>query len=166
MNSATANLPLWIQIALAIVPALGLFFTAAGLFLNVAQSRKTNAQPRASMVASSLKGFADDKDMQAAFYLLEYEKFKFDEASFSESETERVVDKLLRHFSNLALAWQAGLLKRPDVMPIKYYLIRIMGNEGIEAYLRYLENWATSQQVNEHPYLVLERLYRVLKNDS
>ena len=162
MQSAITTLPLWAQVLLAVVPAVGLLLTAIGLFMNVAQSRRTNAQGRAALVASCLKGFSDDKEMQEAFYQIEYEKFEFNE-EFNESPMERAIDKLLRHFANLALSWQAGLLTTADVKPIKYYLLRIMRNDGIQKYVNYLADWTSSQKISEHPYSVLAKLHNELE---
>lgn len=159
MQSATVILPLWIQVALAVVPAIGLLCAAGGLFLNVAQSRRTNAQARSALVAGCLKDFADDEQMQEAFYSIEYANFRYDE-QFHGSATERSIDKLLRHFSNTALAWQAGLLKAEDVRPIKYYVVRIMGNIEIQRYMAFMEQWTDNPGMDGHPYLALLALYR------
>lgn len=47
-------------------------------------------------------------------------------SEFHKSQQEREIDKLLRHFANLALAWQAGLLTKKDVLPVQYYVLRIV----------------------------------------
>ncbi|MFO1417453.1 MAG: hypothetical protein U1E83_02170 [Methylotetracoccus sp.] len=70
--SAVQALPLWAQVALAVVPAVSALFAAIGLLLNVRQSQRTNAQARAALVSECLAGFADDEDMQKAFYAIEY----------------------------------------------------------------------------------------------
>jgi hypothetical protein len=49
MQPILQALPLWAQVALAVVPALGALFAAFGLLLNVQQSRRTNAQARAAL---------------------------------------------------------------------------------------------------------------------
>jgi hypothetical protein len=82
--------------------------------MNVKQSRRTNAQTRAALVAAYLKGFADDDEIQNAFYAIEYSVFNYDD-SFHNSKFEREIDKLLRHFAHIALAWQAGLLSTTDI---------------------------------------------------
>lgn len=41
-------LPVWLQFLLAVVPGVSALFAAAGLLLNVMQSRKTNKQARAT----------------------------------------------------------------------------------------------------------------------
>jgi hypothetical protein len=111
-------LPLWAQITLAVVPALAAIFAGVGLMLNVRQSRRTDAQARAALVASCLKGFAEDEEIQRAFYTIEYSEFEYG-PEFHNSTIEREIDKLLRHFANIALAWQARLLTTNDIRPIQ-----------------------------------------------
>ena len=121
------NLPVWVQVALIFAPALIAASAAIGLMINVQQFRAMNAQARASIVADCLTGFARDADMQNAYYLIEYDNLRFDE-EFHNSPRERDVDRLLRHFANIALAWQAGLLSIRDVRPLEYYILRITKN--------------------------------------
>jgi hypothetical protein len=135
------------------------------LTLNVYQSRRSNAESRAQLVAQTLKEFSGNADMQAAFYLLEYSDFVYDD-SFHGSELERKIDHLLRHFSNLALAWQAGLLSKKDVLPVQYYVLRIMQNPEIRRYMEFLENWASVAGAAQHPYIVLGKLANELGSNS
>jgi hypothetical protein len=118
-TSTSALLPLWAQAVLAIVPALSAIFAAVALILNVRQSLRTNAQARAALVAGCLKGFSDDTEIQKAFYAVEYSKFTYGDG-FHNSPEEQRIDELLRHFSNIALSWQAGLLTIADIKPLTY----------------------------------------------
>jgi hypothetical protein len=103
------TLPLWAQLALLIGPSASAVFAAIGLLLNFYQSRRANAQARAAVVAKYLKSFAEDKDIQRARYAIVYSQFLYTD-DFHGSESERDIDKLLRHFLNIALAWQAAVL--------------------------------------------------------
>jgi len=151
------SLPPWLQIALVVVPALSAIFAAAALILNIAQSRRTNAQARATLVASCLKDFADDEDIQRAFYVIEYDEFKYDQ-NFHKSQQEREIDKLLRHFANLALSWEGGLLTTEDVKPAQYYILRVMQNSEISKYMGFMANWSKTAANGQHPYAVLGEL--------
>ena len=157
MQTSLQTLPLWAQLALLIVPAASAIFAAVGLLLTFYQSRRNNVQARAALVAECLKGFAEDQGIQRAFYAIEYSKFKYDE-EFHRSECEREIDRLLRHFSNIALAWQAGLLSTRDVRPIQYYVLRVVRNSEIKKYLKFIANWSNHQKLGEHPYAVLSQL--------
>jgi len=130
MQPSLPILPAWLQITLALVPTVSAVFAAAGLLLNVLQSRRSNKQARATLVAKFLSDFADDEDMQKIFYDIEYSKFRYDD-DFHESESERRLDKLLVHFSNLALAWKSGLLKDDDINPVQYYARRLLRDADV-----------------------------------
>ena len=151
------SLPSWLQIALVVVPSLSAIFAAGALILNIAQSRRTNSQARATLVAACLKDFADDEDIQRAFYAIEYAEFKYDE-SFHRSQQERQIDKLLRHFANLALSWKGGLLTTKDVKPVQYYILRVMKNAEIIKYMEFMNGWSKSAVNGQHPYAVLGEL--------
>ena len=162
MQSLIEALPRWAQLALLIVPALSASFAAVGLLFTVYQSRRTNAQARAALVAACLTGFAEDEDIQSAFYMIEYSEFKYD-AAFHRSDEERNVDKLLRHFANIALAWQAGLLSTQDVRPIQYYLRRVLDDPEIQKYLKFIASWSEMATHGEHPYAVLTKMASALR---
>lgn len=99
--------------------------------------------------------------MRRAFYAIEYSRFIYDEA-FHDSEVEKDVDRLLQHFSNLALAWQAGLLKRSDLQQVEYYVRRIMRNSGIREYISFVEDWSNGADIGQHPYVALVKLGKAL----
>jgi len=98
MHPLVPTLPHWAQLAFLIVPEASAIFAAVGLLLTFYQSQRTNAQARAALVAECLKRFAEDEEIAIV-----YSAFRYD-GTFSNSEREREVDKLLRHFANIALA--------------------------------------------------------------
>jgi hypothetical protein len=161
MQPAVAILPLWAQITLAAVPALGAVFAAIALLLTVKQSRRTNAQVRAALVAQCLDRFVDDEKMQNVFYAIEYSEFRYDD-NFHNASLERETDKLLQHFASLALAWKAGLLTITDVVPVEYYILCIMRNTEVNRYLDFVAAWARDANLGEHPYTALTEMYRLL----
>jgi hypothetical protein len=163
MQSTLQTLPEWAQLALLIVPAASAILAAIGLMLSFQQSRRSNAQTRSALVAECLKRFAEDEDIQRAFYAIEYSTFEYD-GGFHGSEREREIDKLLRHFSNIALAWQGGLLSIRDVRPIQYYVLRVVRDAEVQAYLKFIASWSKQQKLGEHPYTVLTQLSEKLGN--
>jgi hypothetical protein len=155
------SLPIWFQLTLVAIPALSAIFAASALALNILQSRRTNSQARATLVAGSLKDFANDKDIQRAFYSIEYDKFTYSE-SFHDSEEERDIDKLLRNFANLAILWKSGLLSIEDLRPAQYYILRVMKNPDILKYMDFMENFLKRSTNGQHPYAVLGELCDIL----
>ena len=162
MQPTTNSLPLWAQLLLASVPALAATFAAIGLWLTARQSRRTNSQARAAIVAACLERFCDDADMQAIFYSIEYSHFKYREANFHHSDEERQLDKLLMHFSTTALAWRAGLLQTRDLHPLQYLVRRILRDPGVAKYLGFVSEWSSRANLGEHPYLALSEMGRAL----
>jgi hypothetical protein len=156
-------LPLWAQLALLIGPAASAVFAATGLLLTFQQSRRADAQARAALVAEYLKSFTQDDDIQRAYYAVAYSRFRYSD-DFHGSESEREIDKLLRHFSNIALAWQAGLLSTRDVRPIQYYVLRVTRNDEVRKYLEFIADWSKQQHLGEHPYIVLDQLSEQLSS--
>jgi hypothetical protein len=157
-------MPLWAQIALLLVPAFSTAFAALGLLLTFYQLRRANAQLRATLVAECLKEFAQDDDIQRAFYIVEYSKFTYDE-EFHESPREREIDKLLIHFSNIGLAWRTGLLNIRDLRPAQYYILTIVNDQEIQKYLEFITEWSKTRKF-EHPYAVLNELAHQLRKSS
>ena len=152
------TLPVWFQMFVLLVPSISALSAAIGLILNFIQSNRTNAQSRATLVAETLKGFTEDEEIQKAFYAIEYGKFRYVSDDFHMSEEEREIDKLLRHFANLALLWESGLLTLKDIAPIQYYLLRVMKNQEIIKYLKFIENFSAKTNNGRHPYTVLKEI--------
>ena len=164
MQPSVFLLPLWAQVALAVVPALGAVFAALGLWLNVLQSKRTNAQARAMLVTKCLERFTDSEDMQEMFYKIEYSKFEYDQSTFHDSVNEKQLDKLLMHFSITALAWQAALLTKEDIQPLQYLVRRMLRNPGVSAYLQFVSKWASTAHLGDHPYLALSQMGHALES--
>ena len=80
-------LPFWAQISFLIVPTASACFAAIGLLLTFYQSRRTNAQARAALVAECLKGFTEDDGIQRAWYAIAYSQFRYT-AGFQRSELQ------------------------------------------------------------------------------
>lgn len=161
MPPTTQSLPHWLQLVLVVVPAVSAILAAVGLFLNFYQSRRTNAQARATLVATCLKGFTDDEEIQRAFYAIEYSEFTYG-SDFHKSDREREIDKLLRHFANLALSWKGGLLTTEDIRPVQYYVLRVMRSPEIAKYMKFMDSWTAQARLGQHPYAVLGELSEAL----
>ena len=163
MQPLVTSLPVWIQVLLAFVPALAAAFAAVALLINSAQSKHTNAQARAAIVAEFLERFTDDQDMQEVFYSIEYSQFEYSPESFHGSAQERQLDKLLMHFSTAALAWRASLLTAEDLHPLQYLVRRVLRDPGVDQYLRFVSEWSSRANLGEHPYVALSAMAAALQ---
>lgn len=158
------TLPDWLQLVLILAPSLSSFCAAIALVMNIMQSRRTNTQVRATLIATALKDFISNADMQKAFYRIEYGIFKYD-SNFHNSEEEQQLDKLLQHFATIASLWKSGLLTEKDIAPLHYYFLRIMGNTEILKYLEFMDAWSKAIDSSHHPYSALKEFSnKIIRN--
>ena len=171
MDELIKSLPCWLQLSLLFGPTIGVFIAAIGVFiaasalrLNRCQTELSNKLSRARLVYDSLHTFLKDDIMQSAFYKIEYEKFEYRPENFHDSKEEREIDRLLRHFSNLAILWRDELLDLKDVSPLHYHISRITTDPEIIKYLSYLkERWRPRMGIEDHPYNELQSLAKALE---
>ena len=157
MYELIKTLPYWLQVSLLLVPVLSFLIAACAFAINVRQTILNNRLGRAKIVSDCLHTFMDDDMMHKAFYKIEYGQFKYN-GGFHTSEEEREIDKLLRHFSNLALMWEDGLLDLKDIHPVQYFILRTVNDSEISKYLSFIDNWAGHARTGSHPYASLNKL--------
>lgn len=165
MYELIKTLPYWVQVALILIPILSFFIAACAFSVNVYQTNLNNRLGRAKIVSDCLHIFMDDKMMHSAFYKIEYGQFEYNN-DFHGSTEEREVDKLLRHFSNLALMWEGGLLKLKDIHPLQYFILRSVNDEEVVKYLTFIDEWSNIAKTGGHPYSSLKKLSKKLNGIS
>ena len=144
----------------------GAFAAALGAVVAARQLRRNVRLASVKFVSEALNVFRADLDMQAMFYSIEYNKFKYVPAEFHQSIVERWLDKLLAHFSTVALAWKGNVINPADLVIIRYYVLRITDNKEVEKYVKgFLERWTKKAKVGKHPYTVLLELSDFLKKN-
>jgi len=154
---ASSHLP-WPQSLISYAPVIIAIAAIFTLGLNFCQSRRTNAQARATIVANCLERFMDDKDMKEIFYRIDHSNFQYDPKNFEGEEIEKQLDKLLMHFSAAALAWQADLLKTRDLRPLQYFVGRVLRDKEVKNYLKDVFEYSSQENLGEHPYKVLSKM--------
>ena len=152
------TLPKFLQWGLILVPIFSLVVAAIALVKNLDQTKLNNQIRRATIVSEWLQTFMKDEAMQMAFYKIEYDKFKYIASEFHDSDEEFEIDKLLRHFSNIAVLWENGLLSLSDIEPIKYFIKRAVKNPEIIEYCKFLDEWVKISGTGGHPYTSLNKL--------
>lgn len=157
--------PYWFQVSAVLVPVLSFCVAAVAFAINVRQTIINNTLTRAKIVSDTLHVFMDDETIQSAFYKIEYGEFKYDH-NFHGSESEKEIDKLLRHFANLAIMWKNGLLTVKDIHPIQYFLLRTVGNSQVREYLDFIDHWSKTSDTGGHPYVALNELTRELESEQ
>ena len=113
-----------------------------------------------NIVAQTLKEYVSDAGMKIMFYKIDYNKFRYDhDTRFQEPADEYELDKLLSHFSTVALAWKNGVIHPDDLVIVKYYVVRIMRDPGVMLYVEeFLREWVKSNEIDKHPFEVLVEL--------
>jgi len=157
--------PIWAQFLLVLIPTVSITIAALAFLINVKQTKLTNSLARAKIVSDSLHTFMDDEIIQKAFYTIEYGQFKYSH-DFHGSPEEREIDKLLRHFSNLALMWKNGLITLKDIHPIQYFILRSVSDSEIQNYLSFIDNWSEESGTGGHPYIALRDLCNELESNK
>ena len=157
MYELLKTLPHWLQVSLLFLPAVSLLIATCAFVFNARQTFLNNRLTRATIVADNLNAFLNDEVMHKAFYEIEYSHFTYDE-NFHGSEKEPEIDKLLRHFSNLALMWKDGFLKLSDIHPVQYFILRITNDTEIQKYLEFIQKWSGYARTGSHPYVALIEL--------
>ena len=164
MDELIKSLPCWLQLSLLFVPTISVGIAAYALWLNLCQTKLSNKLSRAKLVYDSLHTFLKDDIMQCAFYKIEYDKFEYG-PNFHGSKKEREIDRLIRHFSNLAILWQDELLDLKDISPVQYFILRIAGNPEIKKYLSFInDEWTNAARTGAHPSSALQSLAKALQN--
>lgn len=161
MYELIKTLPYWLQMSLVILPVFSFFIAATAFAINVRQTIKNNRLYRSKIVSDCLHTFMNDEKMHNAFYKIEYNEFKYDE-NFHTSDQEKEIDKLLRHFSNLALMWEQGLLDLKDIYPVQYFIARTTNDPEVAKYMQFIENWIKKAKTGGHPYSSLSELAEAL----
>ena len=141
--------------------AIGSLGTAIAAVVVVLQLHRNRVLTSVDFAAQALKEFAKDYDMQMMFYQIEYKTFKYDDG-FHRSFREYQLDKLLRHFTAVALAWDRGLVRKKDLDIVRYYVLVIVGNKEVWRYVKHVRAVAKEKRGVVHPYGVLVKLSRRL----
>ena len=152
-----------VKIIINIATALAIILAAVVATLNFWRNYRLAS---VNFVSEALTKFRADADMQVMFYAIEYGKFQFVPGEFHGTDTEQQLDKLLGHFSTVALAWKGKVIKPADLVIVRYYVLRITTNEDVRAYVeKFLSEWTEAANVGKHPYTVLLELRDFLQKN-
>ena len=144
----------------------GAVAAALGAVVAAHQLRRNARLASVNFVSEALNVFRADSDMQLMFYSIEYSRFAYIPRKFHESIQERQLDKLLGHFSTVALAWKGKVINPADLVIVRYYVLRITTNPEVRKYMdKFLRDWAEAANVGKHPYTVLRELRDFLEKN-
>jgi hypothetical protein len=129
------------------------------------QTKNSAIQKRSEYIIDLYNTFVNDEDMMKIYYELEYSEFNYD-ASFHGSETEKQLDKLLGHFSNVGRLYNLGILTREDLNFLEYEFLVIYQNKNIQAYLAFLDNWFKRRKINDQKFQYFRLTAQTLEKDN
>ena len=129
------------------------------------QTKKSAIQKRSEYIIDLYDTFVDDTEMIDIYYKLEYSTFTYDK-NFHGSETEKKLDKLLGHFSNIGRLYCSGILTREDLKFLEYEFLVIYQNENIKAYLTFLDEWFKAKKIKDKKFDYFRKVGRLLEKEN
>ena len=147
--------------------ATALTFGAAAwqLWESNKEIKKSAIQKRSEYIIDLYNTFVNDKDMVDIYYKLEYSDFKYD-GSFHGSDTEKKLDKLLGHFSNIGRLYYANILTREDLKFLEYEFLVIFQNKNIKSYLAFLDNWFKVRGIKDQKFDYFRQTGQLLEKEN
>lgn len=121
---------------------IGLLITAATLFLNFIQLRRSWRVQKAQFLANITNDLFDDTDLRKFFYSIDYEKFTFSEIELDEfkgSDQERHLDALLYRYNLLGRLVRMNVLKKSELEFLFFEMIQVFKNPEVSKYIHWLE---------------------------
>ena len=149
------NTPEIIQSAIASLAAVGLFLNL--LHLKTARRRKS-----AEFFLGFTQQYSTDSDILDARYLIEYNRFEFDER-FSGSRIEKSVDKLLAYYDTVSRLVLMKQLKIEDLKSLAYGILVVYQNDEIKRYFDFLDDWYSRRGLATKPFESFRKIAEEVK---
>lgn len=110
-----------------------------GVVLTIGQLVIANKQNRAQFIIDLMDRHIQDNDSLQMLYLIEHNKFIYDESKFPLSKEEKMLDKLLYTFDQISMLFEFGVIKRKDLALIEYDFLRVFSSNEVQKYFAYLD---------------------------
>lgn len=145
---------------------LAFIIAALQLRANNMESKKLRIQTRSEYIIRLYNDYINNEDMFEIYYQLEYGLFTYNPQQFHGSTTEKKLDKLLGHFSNIGRLFYQGIITEEDLEFFEYEFIIIYENEQIKSYLTWLDNWFERREINNLKYEHFRKTGEYLSNKN
>jgi hypothetical protein len=160
--------------------ATALTFAAAAwqLYESNRQTKKAAIQKRSEYIIDLYDKFVNDDDMIEVYYSIEYLEFSYNpterfpnqdfnwDPNFHGTDTEKKLDKLLGHFSNIGRLFCSKILTNDDLQFLKYEFLIIYQNENIKAYLTFLDNWFRVRKIMDKKFAYFRTAAEILEKEN
>jgi hypothetical protein len=125
--------------------------SSRGIVLTLRQLRENSKTQQATFFKELHSAFYADQKIRNAYYLIEYDNFKYD-ASFHGAELERDIDQLLKFADMVCNLHKEGLLNTRAMSLFNYEFLRVYSNESIQRYLGFLRTWYSQVKSDTEPF--------------
>ncbi len=140
-----------------------LLLTFVGLITNFIQMRKSLVQKRAEFLITLAREYLLDPDLVELYYLIDYEKFRFDE-SMLETDQEKKLDKLLYMYENIARMYVMDNINKNDIKYFAYRFIRVYQNAEVKKYVAFLNGWY-GKKLSVMPFEAFQKVGPILEKE-
>ena len=125
--------------------------TALGVVAAFWQIRLSARTQRAIFLKDLYMQLNGDPNLIKAYYLIEYDLFKYDE-NFHNSTVEADIDRLLTIINLICELYQQGIISKREMSFFDYRFKRVSRNNDIKKYLESLKAFYTTNDVSKKPF--------------
>lgn len=129
-----------IDFTITIGDILSLIGILIAILLAFWQLSITNKQNRSEIILGMMDKHIADAETLQMLYMLEYGNFSFEPDKFPMSAEEKILDKLLYSFDQIAKLHELGILKKEDLSLIEYDYLRVFTNIEVQKYFKFLDS--------------------------
>lgn len=122
-----------------ILTLIGIFLTFASVTFAGRQLQRTRRTNQAQFLFNITTWFLNDSDLRDIFYKLDYNEWQFDKNTFSGSEDEPKIDKMLFVFDLLEHLIESEHISPGDLRILSFEASRVLHNPEVERYLTWLD---------------------------
>ena len=134
-----------------VINAVLLVSALIGIFLTYKQIKFNTKTEKAAFFKDLYSTIFTDPDIRKAFYLIEYEKFIYDE-SFHASENEQAFDRMFGFNDLVCDLYFQGVLTQREMAYFHYGFTRIYQNNEVRRYLDFLREFFAKTGIDAKPF--------------
>jgi hypothetical protein len=128
-----------------------LVITALGVIAAVIQIRNGTKAQRATYLKDLYLQFRTDPEIAETFYLVEYDKFKYD-SDFHGSEIEPKIDRLLTFIDLVCELYNQKSISKKEMQFFNYAFKRVARDLEIQKYLEFLGQFYARNGIEHKPF--------------
>jgi len=123
----------------SVLTIIGLLLTFASVTFAARELRQSRQTSQSEFLFNILTWYLNDPGLREFFYKLDYNRWKFDKNTFSGSEEEPHLDKMLYVFDLLERLIESKQISPNDLNIVSFEASRVLRNAQVERYLSWLD---------------------------